>query len=113
MKSPVAFAILLVIIGLAFFFWRFLLARGMRTVVAIFRAHKAVDSERAAPLAQLGLVGRKGSLGTNMFGPRDYKQTGMRMMGQEGVIKTTDGEKFYLDENALATSRIKRFAGIK
>jgi hypothetical protein len=113
MKSAITLLIILLLIVAAFFFLRFLVARGMRKVVAIFREHKAVNPKGAATLPELGLVARRGMMGTSMFRPRDYKQTGMRIMAQEGVIKMTADERFYIDEKALAASRTKKFAHIK
>jgi hypothetical protein len=113
MKSAITLLIIVLLIAMAFFFFRFLVARGMRKVVATFRDYKAVSPKGAATLQELGLVERKGMMGTNMFRLRDYKQTGMRIMAQEGVIKMTADERFYIDEKTLAASRTKKFAGIK
>ena len=100
----------MIVLGLAlvYLLWRFLMARGIRKVVAIFRAAKATDAKGARTLAELGLEGRSGAL--SYFGPRDYKQTAMRLMGQDRVILMTEGERFYLSEAALANSRIRNFA---
>jgi len=103
--------IIIVLLVLTYLMWRALLRRGFRRVVAIFRAAKATDAKRARTLEELGLEGRSGAL--RYFGPRDYKQTAMRIMGQDRIILMTGGERFYLSEETLQHSRVKRFAGLE
>jgi hypothetical protein len=109
--TGITLLIILVVIALTYLMWRSLMRRGFRRVVAIFRAAKATDPKRAHTLEQLGLEGRSGML--RYFGPRDYKQTAMRIMGQDRIILMTEDEKFYLSEEALRVSRVKRFAGLE
>ena len=112
MQTTLAILFIVAALGLAYYLWRFLLGRAMRRVVAIFRAAKATDPKKAATLEAMGLQEGKGLIG-NSFKRRDYRQVAMRIMGQEGVIRMVEGEKFYLSEDALNTSRVKKFGGIR
>jgi hypothetical protein len=108
---PTAIAILVIVLMAAgaYYLWRFMLARALRAVVSAFRQHKATDAKRAVTLEALGLQQRKGLFGP-FFKARDHRQTAMRVMAQEGIIRMAEGERFYLSEDALAQSRVKRFA---
>jgi len=88
--------IIIVLLVLTYLMWRALMRRGFRKVVAIFRAAKATDSSEPAR-SRAGLEARSGML--RYFGP-DYKQTAMRIMGQDRIILMTKDEKFYLSEEA-------------
>jgi hypothetical protein len=113
MQTVMSILIILVLLVLVYLMWRALLARGFRRVVAVFRENKALNPNKAKTLEAMGLEERKGLFGTAMFTRRDYRQTAMRILGQERIIKMTEGPKFYLDEDALRSSRVKRFANIQ
>lgn len=109
--TGIALLIIILLIAIAYLLWRTLMRRGFRRVVAIFRAAKATDAKQARTLEELGLEGRQGLL--RYFGPRDYKQTAMQIMGQDRIILMTTDQKFYLSEETLEHSRVKRFAGLE
>jgi hypothetical protein len=108
--NAVAIAIIVLLVGGAIYLWRFLLQKGVRRVVAQFREKGATDVKKAKTLTELGLV-RPGMLG-RAFRPRDYRYQALRMLADERVIMKTDQERFFLSEDGLRVSRLKRFAKI-
>jgi hypothetical protein len=111
MPTVIAILIIALMLGGTYAMWRFLVSKGMRAVVVLFRKHNATDPKRAATLETLGLAPPKSPLGT-MFRPRDYRQSGMRILAQQGIIKVADGGRVYLSEETLKTSRARTFANI-
>jgi hypothetical protein len=112
MRTGLSILFIVAMLALVYFLWRFLMMRAMRRVVAVFRANKATNAKRAATLEKMGLQEGKGLVG-NAFKRRDYRQIAMRIMGQEGVIRMVEGERFYLSEETLETSRVKKFGRIE
>jgi hypothetical protein len=111
MQTAVALVIIILLLVGTFFMYRAFMQKALRKVVSIYREQGATDPKRAKSLEALGLQ-RPGAVG-RMFRPRDYKQSAMRLLAQEGAIRMTEGEKFYLSEDGLANSRLKQFASIE
>ena len=109
MINVVAVVVILLVVVLAFYLWRYLLIRAVRAVVALFRENNAVTSESAVPLETLGL--QPIPFTRRLFRPRDYKQPALQFLGQQGIVRMVEGPKFYLDEIALKNSRVTRLVG--
>jgi hypothetical protein len=104
--------ILIIVVALAIFvwFWRAGIQRGVRQVIEAFRDHKALDAKRALTPDALGLM-PIGGWTRRMFGFRDYRPQGMRLLLEDKVVlRTEDGQKFYLSESALQESKLRHFA---
>ena len=112
MRSTIAIVIIVLMIVVAVYTSRLLAARAMRSVVAVFRQHGAVNAKKATTLRELGLVPRRSMFG-GFFRTRDYRQTAMRILEQNGIIKPAEGQRYYLSEEALNNSRVKTFANIE
>lgn len=106
MTNAIVVIVLILLVVLAFYLWRYMLIRGVRTVVALFRNANALTSKDAVTLESLGLEPLP--LMRRLFRPRDYKRPALQLLGQQGVIKMVEGAKFYLDESALKDSNITR-----
>lgn len=111
MATLIAFLLIALLAVGSFFLWRLLIRRAMRVVVGIFREHKALTPESAAPLEKMGLQDHKPVMGMIKFG--DYRQTAMQVFAQDCIIMTTGDERYFLSEDALARSRWHAFAKIR
>ena len=109
MANVIALAAIILMLVAAYYLWRFMLRRGMRAVVRAFREHGAVSPKKAATLEEMGL--QPLTILNRMFRPRDYKRPASQILAREGIIKMTEGPRFYLDETALKQSRIAGFVG--
>ena len=106
MINVLAVVVILLVAVLAFYLWRYMMIRALRSVVALFRENDAVTSESAVTLETLGL--EPIPFTRRLFRPRDYKRPALQVLGQQGIIKMVEGPKFYLDEIALKNSSITR-----
>jgi hypothetical protein len=106
-----ALAVSFIVVALALWVWlgRAGTQRGVRQVVATFREHKALDAKHALTPSKLGLL-PTGSPASRMVRRPDYRPQGMRLLIEDRVVLTSDGQKLYLSEDALRDSRVKRFA---
>lgn len=97
--------IILIILGLAavFLIPYILTRRAIRQVVNTFRKQNATSPQTAQTLADLRLQ-QKGLLQKQMT-TRDYKPTALHLLMEIKVILTTEEDKYYLSETALANSR--------
>jgi hypothetical protein len=110
MTNAIVIAIIVLMGVGAFYLWRFLLRRGVRRVLAVFRELKALDAKRAKTLNELGL--EQQPYLRRMFRPRDYNKTAADLLYRQGIIKVVpDTGRFYLDERALKQSRLASFVG--
>ncbi len=109
MTSALTALFIILALGLFVMLWRMGIQRGVRQVVAAFREHKALDPKRALTPDELGLMPKGGWVNRN-FGFRDYRPHGMRMLIEEKVVLTTDGQRLYMLESALRDSKVRRFA---
>lgn len=107
MTNVIAILIIALMAVLAFFLYRTLFIRGLRRVVAIFRATEALDARRAKTLEELGL--KPPAYVRRMFKPRDYRQSAAELLHRQGVIKMAEGGRFYLSESALEQSPLKKY----
>jgi hypothetical protein len=109
MASALAGIFIVVALGLFVLLWRIGIRRGVRQVVKAFRDHKALDPKRARTPDELGLM-PKGGWVNRTFGFRDYRPQGMRLLIEEKVVLTSDGQKLYLSESVFKDSKVRHFA---
>ena len=112
-QMTTAIVIILIILAAALFFYlmRAGLQKGLRQVVEAFREHRALDAKRARTPEELGLMPTHTSFIGGLFRLRDYRPQAMRLLGEEKIVfRTPDGKRFWLDEGALAASRLKTSA---
>ena len=85
---------------------RFLFRRAIKPVIKRFLDKKAVSTENACTLDELGLKPR--GYMENMILLRDYKQFVLDVMLKHNIVVVTEEGKVYLSQERLAGSR---FAG--
>ena len=107
MWNILAIAIILLLAVGAFYLYRALFVRGVRRVVAIFRAVEALDAKHARTLDELGL--QPPPYLRRMFRPRDYRVIAAELMMRQGVIRPTEDRRFYLSESALEQSPLRKY----
>lgn len=112
MNTALAIVIMLaLLVAVLVYVPRFFVKRAMRKVVAIFRKVGATSPKQATTLESLGLV--QAGFVDRMFKPRDYRPQAARLLIQVGIILPTDDGTYYLSEQALEDSPVKKWAGIE
>jgi hypothetical protein len=90
---------------LAFIGSRFLLTRAIKKVVGAFRDNNALTAAKAMSLEDLGLV-KRGMLQFEAL--RDYRPMALQLLIRSNIIQQTKSGHFFLSEETLAQSMIKR-----
>ena len=86
--------------------WR--LKRAIRQVIQIFRRHYATDAKNAKTDDELGLKPRP--MLQRMTSLRDYKPYALSVMIRAGVVQQTEEGKFYLAEDKLMASNLRKYS---
>ncbi len=84
--------------------WR--LRRAIRQVIQIFRRHNATDAKNAKTDGELGLKPKP--MLERMMSLRDYKPYALTVMVRAGVVQQTEEGKFYLSEDKLMASSLRK-----
>lgn len=82
-----------------------MLRRAISSVIRIFRQNKAVGTQNARTIDELGL--RPKSMMHAIFRGTQYKTTALLVLRNAGVIQTTEDGKIYLSEENLSRSRYR------
>lgn len=86
--------------------WR--LKRAIRQVIQIFRKHNATDAKNAKTDTELGLKPRP--MLERMMSLRDYKPYALTVLIRAGVVRQTEEGKFYLSEEKLMASNLRKLS---
>lgn len=107
MLTTIIFILVLVaLIGLAFFLSNLRMKRAIKTVVKLFREHKALDETRAKTPSEMGI--RPQTVVERLYKTRDYKPYALQLLMQAQIVESVEEEKLYLSESKLSNSNIKK-----
>jgi hypothetical protein len=84
--------------------WR--IKRAVRQVIGIFRQHNALDKKTAKTIDELGL--RPRGYIESMLHTRDFKPHALDGLIRLGIVKSTEGGRLYLVEDALMASGVDK-----
>lgn len=100
--------VFIVLLAALFFIPGILLRRAVRQVIKIFRRHSAYDEASAKTSEEMGLAPRP--FLKRMMSLRDYKPYALTVMINAGVVLQNEEGKFYLSENKLMESNLRKYA---
>jgi hypothetical protein len=107
------YVVLIIVVALAaaVYLSRCRVRKAMRDVVALFRQHGATSPDDARSLEALGLAPR--AFTESLFRLRDYRPHVLRLLAQANIVRNAGEDRFYLSEEALARSPLRKAAGIE
>jgi len=104
-ESTILILLTVLVLVVIFVLPQILLRNAISSVLRVFRKNKAVDTQSAQTIDELGL--RPKSMAQAIFRGTQYKTTALMVLRNAGVIETTEDGKLYVSEDNLAHSRYK------
>jgi len=102
--------LLIILVIIALIVWiiigpNWLVFRAMKKVIKALKKRDAYNAKNACYAEEIGI--RKQTMFSNMFKVRDYRPQALQQLVQLEIVKQTDDEKFYINQEKLDQSRLK------